>query len=139
MLQQKGETVKRALAYAGFWLYRCLKCHPCSKNPPFSEILWPVLPKRIVDVSRLDQGSIRLVAGGRRRSPYCALSYRWQDTTIKSTAESLETFGREIPLNTLQTQLRDACLIASRLGIRYVWIDALVCYPCCSITLEASN
>ncbi|KIM97163.1 hypothetical protein OIDMADRAFT_32194 [Oidiodendron maius Zn] len=84
-----------------------------------------VLPKRIVDVGRLDQGLIKLAAGGRRRSPYCALSYRWQDTTIKTTAESLEAFRREIPLGTLQTQVRDACLIASRLGIRYVWIDAL--------------
>jgi hypothetical protein len=126
MLQQKGENVERALAYAGFWLHRCLKYHSCVEIRPFSDILWPVLPKRIVDVSRVAHGLIKLVDGRPKRAPYCALSYRWQDHAITTTAESIAAFSREIPLNRLQTQIKDAFLIANRLGIRYVWVDALV-------------
>jgi hypothetical protein len=67
-----------------------------------------------------------LVTGSPRRAPYCALSYRWQDHAVKTTTESLAAFCREIPFSQLQTQLQDAFLIANRLDINYVWVDALV-------------
>ena len=128
MLQEKGENIERALAFAGFWLNRCLRYHYCVETRPFSETMWPVLPKRVVDVSQLKEGRIRLVTGRPRRAPYCTLSYRWQDHGIKTTSESLAAFCREIPLSQLQTQLQDAFLIANRLDINYVWVDALVCF-----------
>jgi hypothetical protein len=54
------------------------------------------------------------------------MSYRWQEPALKTTAESIAAFRREIPLQNVQNQLRDAFLISKRLGIRYVWVDALV-------------
>jgi hypothetical protein len=128
MLQEKGENIERALAFAGFWLNRCLRYHYCVETRPFSETIWPVLPKRVVDVSQLKDGCIRLVTGSPRRAPYCALSYRWQDHAVKTTTESLSAFCGEIPVSQLQTQLQDAFLIANSLDINYVWVDALVCY-----------
>lgn len=125
--------VQRGLAFANFWLNRCLKYHACAGPRPFSDTMWPVLPKRVVDVSRVHKGHINLASGDSRRSPYCALSYRWMEKdalgvkqAVVTTTESLEAFGVEIPLDGLQYQLRDAFLIANGLGISYVWVDALV-------------
>lgn len=125
MLQEKGENIERALAFAGSWLNRCLRYHYCVETRPFSDTMWPVLPKRVVDVSQLKDGRIILVTGSPRRAPYCALSYRWQDHTVQTTKRSLAAFCREIPLSRLPTQLQDAFLIANRLDINYVWVDAL--------------
>ena len=129
ILLHDGQLLERALAYASFWMYRCLTDHSCSDSLPSSETLWPSLPKRVVDVAGFDQGRVKLVEGNGMRSPYGALSYRWRENGVRTTESSLSAFHTEIPLNLLQSQIYDAFLIANRLGIRYVWVDALVSNP----------
>ena len=129
-LEKEEKILQRAFLYVSFWIYRCLRYHYCCDSRPFSETVWPILPKRVVDVSQLAKGCINLVDGSSIRAPYCALSYRWQGNAVRTTEVSLAAFKREIPISLLQSQITDAFLIANRLGIRYVWVDALVSCPC---------
>ncbi|KAF2690808.1 hypothetical protein K458DRAFT_382383 [Lentithecium fluviatile CBS 122367] len=126
LLQREGKQVERALTYTKFWLFRCLKFHEkCHSVVPISKVLWPELPKRVVDVRQVQEGRVKLVDGFPRRSPYCALSYRWGQPCVTTTTESIEEFRNGISIDSLQTEIRDACFIANGLGIPFVWVDAL--------------
>jgi Heterokaryon incompatibility protein (HET) len=126
-LEREGKLFERALLYSKFWLYRCVKVHSkCRQIVPFSETLWPALPKRVVDVSQVHNGNVKLVNGSPRRSPYCTLSYRWGHPTVKTTKDSIASFRDRISVDSLQTEMKDAFIIAHGLGIQFVWVDALV-------------
>ena len=130
-LSGPGKNLERIVARATFWLHQCLRHHGECHLSRFSEVLWPPLPKRVVDVGmvQMEHRRIRLVGGSGRRGAYCALSYRWHapETALTTTAETAVTFQeRGIPFYQLQRQIQEAFLLASRLGIRYVWVDALV-------------
>ena len=68
----------------------------------------------------------RLVDGSGRREDFAALSYCWGcESELILTAESEEHLRAGIPLQAFPANLRDAIIITQRLGIRYIWIDAL--------------
>jgi hypothetical protein len=85
-----------------------------------------MLPTRVLDVSRVQEGTVKLVDGFPRRSPYCALSYRWGHPTVTTTTQSIAKFRKGIDVKSLQTEIQDAFIVAYHLGIQYVWVDALV-------------
>ncbi len=63
------------------------------------------------------------------RGRYIAVSYRWPDEKDKITTITPDTeacFAAGFPTSDLQDVFKDAFRIAMSLGVRYVWIDALV-------------
>lgn len=57
---------------------------------------------------------------------YITLSHCWgQSVPLKPTIFSLQQHIEGIPLKSLPKTFRDAAMICSRIGVRYLWIDSL--------------
>ncbi|KAH8672693.1 heterokaryon incompatibility protein-domain-containing protein, partial [Tricladium varicosporioides] len=57
---------------------------------------------------------------------YVALSYRWgQTANITTTVENIAARRAGIPWDTIPHTIQDAITITRRLGIQYLWVDAL--------------
>ena len=57
---------------------------------------------------------------------YATLSYCWGGADfIKTTRDKLDAFLNDIPFESLPKTFQDAIDISRRLGIEYIWIDAL--------------
>ena len=60
------------------------------------------------------------------RGKYCTLSYRWTTSSLLvTTTANLELHKSRISLSDLPPTLRDAIIVTRKLGVRYLWIDAL--------------
>lgn len=86
------------------------------------------LPTRVLDLGLgFEQDHIKLCQSSLLEvEPYVALSYCWGKsepfTTVKANIESRKL---SISIASLPSTLRDAVILTRRLGIRYIWIDAL--------------
>ena len=84
------------------------------------------MPSRCLLVDHLE--TIRLCITKYQEHPYAALSYCWgpkQFPNLITTRASLNDMLSNIPLSTFPLTLRDGIVVAHKLGIRYLWIDAL--------------
>lgn len=85
------------------------------------------LPTRLIDVLQPNSSYVRLVeTASRPNEPYIALSYCWgtgenKKTTIVNYKEMLKF----IQVVDLPATLQDAIFVTRRLGLRYLWIDAI--------------
>ncbi|RYP71114.1 hypothetical protein DL771_005048 [Monosporascus sp. 5C6A] len=105
------------------WLDTCRESHPDCSRAAAAE-----LPTRVIDVGALDSSrGPRLVETQRRSGEeYAALSHCWGGKINRMlTKETLGTFQASLPYSELPANFRDAITITKRLGLRYVWIDAL--------------
>lgn len=88
----------------------------------------PTLPKRVIDVG-LNGSPMKLVEIKGEYRPYAALTYCWGDdrelVPVKLLLSRHAAYNEEIPIDLLPKTLLDAILITKKLGIRYIWIDAL--------------
>ena len=86
------------------------------------------LPTRIIDVGPSDgskEPCLCLPPVG-TQDRYIALSYCWGlSPGITTTADTLSAHQSRIPLDQLPRTMKDAVLLTRRLGVRYLWIDAL--------------
>jgi hypothetical protein len=59
---------------------------------------------------------------------YVTLSHHWgsSNNTLQLTAETSSQLRHEVPAERMPRKYTDAIIVALRLGIRYIWIDALV-------------
>ncbi|KAM7212198.1 Heterokaryon incompatibility protein (HET) domain containing protein [Rhypophila decipiens] len=93
------------------------------------------LPTRLIDLgpSSEKSGHVRLIETCNLAAPlaaelyrYIALSYRWGEgnrlLTTKATYSQRQT---AIEVESIPKTIRDAVLVTRRLGIRYLWVDAL--------------
>jgi hypothetical protein len=106
---------------ASFWLQSCMLKHKvCTDFQKRGH-----LPNRIIDIS--DPQNPILDDGSDREEPYITLSYKWGEAhRYVTTAESLERHRKQgIPLSELPQTFKDAIFVASFLGFRWIWIDAL--------------
>ncbi|KAH6638480.1 heterokaryon incompatibility protein-domain-containing protein [Boeremia exigua] len=79
-------------------------------------------PSRVLDLSR--DGRVRLV--GPRNEPYAALSHRWGTSRhFTTTARTIDELKSGISTEVLPQTFRDAISVARRLGVNFLWIDAL--------------
>ncbi|KAI1103330.1 heterokaryon incompatibility protein-domain-containing protein [Jackrogersella minutella] len=100
----------------------------------------PFFPNRIIDVEEAEHGMLFLrnrdevlTRGEIETSPpipkpvYWTLSHRWGDSNeIPKLLKDTERHIRNgISLDELYPAFRDAALLVSRLGYRYIWIDSL--------------
>lgn len=104
---------------AKMWLDDCCKEHEACR------IKQERLPTRLVCV---ENNTIRLVISETlQKAPrYATLSYCWgHDPFIKLSRDNLASFLEEIPWETLPPTFQDAVQAVRKLGLQYIWIDAL--------------
>ncbi|PVI01068.1 HET-domain-containing protein [Periconia macrospinosa] len=100
------------------WLQDCDKNHNCISTE------LPLLPTRVLDVSRVP--TVVTTCGERAR--YIALSYCWGTSgkNVLFTDDTAQMFSTQgIHLDTLPKTIQDAITMTRELGVKYVWIDAL--------------
>lgn len=131
-----GVTVKQTLSStrsdASFdtvqsWLQDCVAHHDCAvpislkdqEHTPAARLL----DLRAFASSDMD---VRLIDNDVPRSRYATLSYCWgKSRTFTTTTRSLRLRQTRIDFRSLPRTFQDAIVIARRLDIRYLWIDAM--------------
>lgn len=89
------------------------------------------LPKRLLDISELSKGQVRLWEPGKdehepEHDSYACLSYCWgKSTFLKTITSNLDAHLTRIPLTDLPRIFQDAISVTQQLGLRYLWIDSL--------------
>ncbi|KAF8969731.1 heterokaryon incompatibility protein-domain-containing protein, partial [Flammula alnicola] len=83
------------------------------------------LPTRVIDCS--DPSKPRLFETHRQiKGYYCTLSYVWGgEQHQKTTAANIDTYVREGINVPLPQTIADAIFVTHKLGVRYLWVDAL--------------
>lgn len=109
----------------GSWLKQCAENHDrCNALVPE-----PWAPTRLLDISRYDDGLLRLVENNHNissKQPYATLSHCWgRNPIIRTLTSRLEEFHRGIPLHELSKSFREAITVARHLKVQYLWIDSL--------------
>ncbi|KAK3360910.1 heterokaryon incompatibility protein-domain-containing protein [Lasiosphaeria ovina] len=107
------------------WLQEYSTQHtPCASLPAID----PILPKRVLEIAEDKSTPPRLfVAQTETRARFIALSHCWGQCTdmTKLGLQNEATWQHGIDLESLSLNFQDAITITRRLGIRYLWIDAL--------------
>ncbi|KAI9778574.1 MAG: hypothetical protein M1839_007967 [Geoglossum umbratile] len=107
------------------WLSSCVDGHAACRPSDSA-----CLPLRVLDVGAPGSKGVYpepfLSVGANRPGKYATLSYRWGDgLTLTTTLSTLETWKEGMALCSMPQTFRDAIEVTRRLGIRYLWIDAL--------------
>ncbi|KAF7558503.1 hypothetical protein G7046_g5651 [Stylonectria norvegica] len=115
------------------WVDDCLSNHKgCRTLSRGARLQVPELPKRLLDLGDVQNLQVfnctdRINAG--KISPtnlkYCTLSYRWGDTPHSCILTKPLKGELVISLEFMPQTFQDAVKVTRRLGIRYLWIDAL--------------
>lgn len=106
------------------WLQTCEDTHEECKDVDDA----PLLPARVIEVTSTDAGfTARVIPSAKgQRSQYLCLSYCWGgNQNVTATQVSLSSLKEEIPMDKLGLTIRDAIETTSRLGFKYLWVDAL--------------
>lgn len=124
MDQSEDGTTGSSAAFemARHWLTSCVTTHgKCGSQ----EKHWK--PTRVLDISRAKEyNQLRLVTGDTIDKPYVALSHRWgYEEMPRTTLANYSAHLEGISTDKLSLIMRDSILIASSLGLQYLWIDAL--------------
>lgn len=99
------------------WYETCLELHDCSSSKP-----------RTPGMRLVDTWEMNIKAAPRSKFKYAALSYVWgtakQLTALESNYHALEVEGNLSQRQVPQT-IVDAIDVVKKMGIRYLWVDAL--------------
>ena len=96
----------------------------------------PILPSRLLDVvgdeaSREDVVKFvetRSISQESQKLGWVALSHRWGNSQhLTTTKGTLESHLEGLPFTSLLRIIQDAVIVARKLSVCYLWIDAL-CY-----------
>lgn len=83
-------------------------------------------PKRLIFLDQHLEGARLVPYPVGSAVPYAALSYCWGGNgTFKTEAKSLKAFEENIPLEQVPQTLRDAFSLTNKIGLNYLWIDAI--------------
>lgn len=120
-------SLDRIAEMASKWLQECRQNHRrcgVSHNADQERIL----PTRLIDVG-LDTQQPKLINTDHDLLDleYLILSYAWGPAAnfAKTTASNVEAMNQSLPWNRLPKTAQDAILFTRKLGVRYLWIDAL--------------
>ncbi|KAH7247842.1 heterokaryon incompatibility protein-domain-containing protein [Fusarium solani] len=118
----------QAVSLAKKWILECRNSHIKCNPSPHSEC--KTIPTRIIDVGSEDDEQLpriyipdQLTYGIEN----AALSYAWgsNQNSAKTTASNLDEMTRGLPWERLAKTIQDAIIFTRRLGLRYLWVDAL--------------
>src|SRR5271170_4131983 len=111
------------------WLNTCISHHPdCSLSLSYEKIREEEtpLPTRVINVDPNAQNPPRLIDSNGRRGRYVALSYCWGTTSVVRTLKStLHEHQQALPFHRLPQTIKDVIMVSRKLGIEYIWVDAL--------------
>lgn len=84
-------------------------------------------PKRVIDVGTGDNALMRLCElDQNEKAKYAALTYCWGGLlSLTTTISTLELRMTELSMDDMPRTFREAITVTRRLGLRYIWIDAL--------------
>jgi hypothetical protein len=134
-LKSQDDNIARTVALAGYWLQQCWSNHHECPCPSLASKVWPKMPNRVVDLTDYHappfslKSRVKVIETNASRRGYAALSYRWPQKVKESSMLSCSTLSKlsqGIAASDLLCEIQDACTLAKGLGIRYVWVDALV-------------
>jgi hypothetical protein len=109
------------------WVDRCERWHyPCRETAAWIR-KHSKAPTRLLDVRGLKENWVKLVETHGQAKEYAALSYCWGKETpkITTTKETYSGMLGGVPCRLLSRTVQDAVTVARKLGIRYLWVDAL--------------
>lgn len=110
------------------WVNSCETSHPrCEKSRPPTAPPFTMLPNRVIDVGT-QQSNVdpKIFETSGRCGRYVTLSHRWPaELTCRTTSQTIDQYLKAIKLSTMPAPFRDAVIVCRKLGIRYLWIDAL--------------
>lgn len=106
---------------AKVWIEECL--HEHDECPGFAEA---TLPSRVIEILDEENLVLRKNLDEKQKGSYTALSYCWggpQDfaTTTETISRNLQGFK----VNEMAQSLQDGVSITRKLGLRYLWVDAM--------------
>ena len=106
---------------ANQWLRDCTKHDCCPMQNP------EPLPSRVIDVASDSDGDIVSLVDGRGHfNYYAALSYPWGGRQVgQTTGRNLPVRQHAMDMKSLSSSVQDAIWVTRRLGLRYLWVDAI--------------
>lgn len=114
------------------WLSDCESNHPRCQPTSNASTRLQGLPTRLIDITNTPQVPPRLVlsASMPASTKYIALSYCWgppsqQKPQLTTTKARLQAHQSGIALSSMPLTFQDLITLAKKLGVRYLWIDAL--------------
>jgi hypothetical protein len=112
-----------SLSQISSWIKTCSKNHTlCARKQNHA------LPTRLIDVGIGETPRLRIVESKTLPSDtrYLTLSHCWGAFPLsKLLTDKLEAFKEELPAEKLPKTFLDSIALTRRLGMRYIWIDAL--------------
>jgi Heterokaryon incompatibility protein (HET) len=111
----------RVLSRIRSWLSDCVTNHDsCRRKTEWT------MPSRVLDVETEGSTHCHLKIDLKERENFATLSYRWGLSLALTTTEAtLAERVAGIAVDSLPRTLRDAVIVTRKLGLRYIWIDAL--------------
>lgn len=95
-----------------------------NKHIGCKEMDTPALPTRVLDISNPSRPV--LIEANQERARYTSLSYCWGKAEfIQTTKATLEGWKNGIPWKSLPRTFQEAIRLTVKMGVRYIWIDAL--------------
>lgn len=83
-------------------------------------------PTRLLDVGQSPSDLIKLCETKGKSGFYTTLSYVWGKTKqLVTTKDLYETHKAGLPVDNFPKTMQDAFIVTRKMGIRYIWIDAL--------------
>jgi len=109
------------------WVDECVSSHAtCNNDAKEGQLRYPT---RLLQVNGVGDPHIRVIETARTpamQGPYNVLSYRWGSSQPVMLLEgNLAEFLRGIAVQRLPRTLAEAVEITRKMGIPYLWIDAL--------------
>jgi hypothetical protein len=107
------------LALVHRWMRRCSKHKKCRTQVPRT------LPKRVISVFADNKVYLKHTSS-EEQGTYLVLSHCWGKASTKVlTSETIEQLSSNIDIRALPRNFQDAIAVTQKLGIDYVWIDAM--------------
>lgn len=102
------------------WLANCSNSHGvCSSRKTHGK------PTRLISIGH-DGVRLTLTKDWEGTKPYATLSYCWGNAEfIKLTSDNFGSFLNAIPQGQLPRTIQDAVHIVRRIGLEFIWVDAL--------------
>ena len=103
------------------WLNDCQEHHNCKT-------MLGVMPTRLIEITGTSETiSLRLRQTEELgRVPFAALSYCWGgEQPMKCLSSNILSYGTAIPFEKQLPTIKDAAKVCQRIGLQYLWIDAL--------------
>jgi hypothetical protein len=123
---QSEETFEKIRA----WLKHCTTTHHACLGWPSATGCSATLPTRLLELEATSQKPAMRLVLGQYLSPqscrYVTLSHCWGGgPPVRLLQQNFESFRSNIPWNSLSLTFQEAVLAVQKLGITYLWIDAL--------------